>query len=269
MTFRIISRLDIKDDKLVKGINLEGLRILGDPIEYAEHYYEQNIDEIILQEVVASLYNRNNLSILIKKLAKKIFIPLSVGGGIRNLSDIEASLTNGADKVCINTAAFKNKNFIKDAVKEFGSSTITISIEVLKVDNKFFTFTNNGRTPTDTSLIDWINFVQEEGAGEIILTSITNEGLRKGFDVDLLDCVDRQIKIPYLIHGGAGSLENILDVKKNYMTSGVILSSMLHYKIFNQISDSLWNNDFLKKNNYFSVMEIKNFLKSKNIEINI
>lgn len=269
MTFRIISRLDIKDDKLVKGINLEGLKIFGDPIIFSKYYYKDNIDELILHDVVASLYNRNNLSSLLKKLAKNIFIPLCAGGGIRNLNDINNCLINGADKVSINTAAFKNKNFLNEAVKEFGSSTITVSIETLKIDNKFYTFINNGRTPTNILLNHWIELVQDQGVGEIIITSIRNEGLQKGFDWELLELIDNKINIPYLIHGGAGKIDDILRVKKNFRTSGVILSSFLHYKYYKNISKNIWSHDFSKQKNYTTIYEIKNYLNDNKIEVKL
>lgn len=269
MTFRIISRLDIKDDKLVKGINLEGLKVLGDPVNFSKNYYNDNVDEIILHDVVASLYNRNNLSSLLKKLAKNIFIPLCVGGGIRNIKNINDCLINGADKVSINTAAFKNKYLLNEAVKEFGSSTISVSIETLKIDGEFYTFTNNGRTPTNILLKNWIKFVQDQGIGEIIITSIRNEGLQKGFDWELLELIDKDINIPYLIHGGAGSINDILKVKNNFKTSGVILCSILHYNYYKNKTKNIWDHDFSKPKNYFTIGEIKNCLNDNNIEINL
>ena len=269
MTFRIISRLDIKDDKLVKGINLEGLKIIGDPVKYSQIYYNDNIDEIILHDVVASLYNRNNLSSLLKKLAKNIFIPLCVGGGIRCLNDINNCLINGADKVSINTAAFKNKNFLSEAVREFGSSTISINIETLKIEDNFYTFMNNGRTPSNIILDEWIKKVQDYGVGEIILTSIQKEGLQKGFDWELLEQIDHKIKIPYLIHGGAGKPDDILYVKKNFKSSGVIISSILHYYYYVNVSKNLWDHDFSKQKKFYKVSEIKNFLSDNNIEVKI
>ena len=172
MIKRIIARLDIKNNFLVKGMHLEGLRILGYPEFFAEKYFKENIDEIIFQDVVASLYKRNQLSLLINKITKNIFTPITVGGGIRSINDIREILINGADRVSINTAAINNKKFIKESVKIFGSSTITITIEALKIEGKYKVYTDTGRTDTNIDVFEWIKEVQDMGVGEIILTSI-------------------------------------------------------------------------------------------------
>ena len=185
---RIIPRLDIKGTNLVKGIHLEGLRILGNPSDFAEHYYKNGADELLLMDVVASLYERNGLSELISEISKNIFVPITVGGGIRNILDIKNVLRAGADKVSINTAAINNKKFIKEAINEFGSSTITIAIEAIKgLDGEYFAFTDNGRENSGLKAIEWAKEVERLGVGEIILTSVDNEGTGKGFDFDLLE----------------------------------------------------------------------------------
>jgi len=187
MSIRIIPRLDIKGPNLVKGIHLEGLRVLGRPEEFAKYYYEQGADELMYQDVVASLYGRNSLQEIINRTAKAIFIPLTVGGGIRTIEDIRNVLRAGADKVAINTAAIKNPEFIKQAAINYGSSTIVIAIEAIKHKNgDYFAYTDNGREYTGKEVVEWAKRVEELGAGEIVLTSVDREGTGEGFDLDLL-----------------------------------------------------------------------------------
>ena len=186
-TIRIIPRLDIKGPNLVKGIHLEGLRVLGKPEFFAELYYRQGADELIFQDIVASLYQRNSLIEIIKRTAEKIFIPLTVGGGIRNLEDINRVLRAGADKVSINTAAIANPNFINEASRAFGSSTIVIAVEAIKQpNNSYLAYTDNGREHTDVEVLAWVKEAEERGAGEILLTSIDKEGTGQGYDIDLI-----------------------------------------------------------------------------------
>lgn len=252
---RVIPRLDIKGKNLVKGISLEGLRVLGDPIEFSEIYFKQGADEIFYQDVVASLYDRNSLYDLISKVSKKIFVPLTVGGGIRNVQDIRKALKAGADKVAINTAATKNPNFISEAARIFGSSTILISCEIIKMsNNKYYLFVDNGRQETGIELFDWIKIIQEKGAGEISITFIEKEGTKSGFDFDLLEKINGKINVPLLIHGGAGCIEHI---EKSYKVcndiDGYLISSMLHYSIINQTENLKGENNegnisFIEKN---------------------
>ena len=187
---RIIPRLDIKGPNLVKGIHLEGLRVLGKPEDFAKLYYEQGADELIYQDTVASLYQRNSLTDIITKTAKNIFIPITVGGGLRTLDDINKVLRAGADKVAINTAAIKNPNFITEASRAFGSSTIVVAIETIKQpNNSYLAYTDNGREYTGVDAISWAKEVEEHGAGEILLTSIDQEGTGNGFDLELTSIV--------------------------------------------------------------------------------
>ena len=194
---RIISRLDIKNQFVIKGINLEGLRKIGDPIEIAKRYYEEGIDEIILIDTVASLYKRNNLFQVVEKATESVFAPITLGGGIRSLSDIEKALKSGADKVAINSYATENPDFIKEAVKIFGSSTITIYIEAKKIsENKWEPYKYYGRERTGLDLIDWIKKIQDFNCGELLLTSVDFEGLQKGFDLDLLSKIYKIVNVP-------------------------------------------------------------------------
>src|SRR3989338_7010492 len=183
---RIIPRLDVKGPNLVKGIHLEGLRVLGRPEEFAAQYYLEGADELMYMDVVASLYNRNSLHDIIAKAAKKIFIPLTVGGGLRTIEDIRGVLRAGADKVSLNTAAIKNPEIISEASRKFGSSTIVISIEAIRQpDGRYLAYTDNGREYTGVEVLEWAKRVETLGAGEIMLTSVDKEGTGSGYDIEL------------------------------------------------------------------------------------
>jgi len=227
---RIISRVDIKNNFVIKGINLEGLRKVGDPKNIIEKYYREGIDEIIIIDSVASLYGRNNLFKLIEKITEEVFVPITLGGGIKNLIDIEKALNSGADKVAINSGAFKNYNFIKQASKEFGSSTIISYIEAKKISKKKWEpYTNSGREKTNFNLIDWIKKIQDDGCGEIVLTSIDHEGTEKGFDFEMLEQIEKYIFKPIIISGGCGSINDIIDIRKRFNHASVAIASLLHY----------------------------------------
>ncbi len=229
---RIISRLDIKNEYVIKGINLEGLRKIGSPIEISKKYYDDGIDEIIYIDSVASLYRRNSLLSLISKLSENVFVPLTVGGGIRSLLDIENALKSGADKVAINSYATENPKFIFEASKNFGSSTIITYIETRynEENSEWEVFKYAGREKTSIRLIDWIQIVQERGSGEILLTSIDSEGTMKGFDYGLLKKIKKYIKIPIIISGGFGSIDDVKKIKNNFNNFSIAIASALHYK---------------------------------------
>ena len=230
---RIIARLDIKNNHVIKGINLEGLRKIGDPKKIIEEYYHSGIDEIIIIDSVASLYGRNNLFELIKDITKEIFVPITLGGGIRSIEDIDKALNSGADKVAINSGAIEDPLLIKNASAKFGSSTIVSYIEAKKVGkNTWEPYKNCGREKSDLNLIDWIKTVQGNGCGEILLTSIDQEGTELGFDIDLINNIKDYIKKPLIISGGCGSIQDILQIKENYVDDSVALASVLHYKKF-------------------------------------
>ena len=272
---RIIPILDIKNGLLIKGINLEGLRILGKARDFSNHYYKNGADEICYIDNVATLYGTNNLSKFITETAKDVFIPLSVGGGIRTLSDIRNMLSAGADKICINSAAIENLNLLKQASRIFGSANITIIIQAIKIDGKYYISRSNGRDIVKIDPIKWAQKVQDYGAGEIILTSVNNEGLKKGFDITLTNKVSKKINIPVIAHGGAGSFKDVYEVIKHTNISGVGLASIFHYEALNyftKLKPKVGNVTFLeniskvkKKRNLIS--EIKKYLKSKKIKI--
>ncbi len=276
---RVIPRLDIKGPNLVKGIHLEGLRVLGKPDFFAELYYKQGADELIFQDTVASLYQRNNLTEIIRKTAKNIFIPLTVGGGIRSLNDMNTVLRAGADKVSLNTAAIADPELINRASQVFGSSTIVIAIEANKVGNSYLAFTDNGREETGREVSAWANEVEGRGAGEILLTSIDREGTGNGFDIDLIKLVTDTVSIPVIAHGGAGNCSHTIEPIQEGEAAAIAISSLLHYSLigkkssFNEKYIIEGNTEFLDKKNSYkdfkntNITEIKNYLT--NHEINV
>ena len=228
---RTIARIDIKNQSVIKGINLEGLRKIGNPENMAKEYYLNGIDEILIIDSVASLYGRNNLFDLIKNITKEIFIPITLGGGIRSLKDIENALNSGSDKVAINSKALQNPDFLSKAVSSFGESTILVNIEAKKIaENRWEPYKFCGREKTNLNLIDWINTIQDKGCGEILLTSIDKEGTETGFDIDLINNVHEVIKKPLIVSGGCGNLNHIQQVKKRFKEVSVAVASVLHYK---------------------------------------
>jgi len=248
LNVRIIPRLDIKGPNLVKGIHLEGLRVLGKPENFARYYYEQGADELFFQDTVASLYNRNSLHDIITRTAKEIFIPLTVGGGLRNIEDIRNVLRAGADKVAINTAAVKSPKFIEEASRIFGSSTIMVSIEAIKVsDGKYEVFTDNGREYTGIEVVAWAKRVEELGAGEIVITSVDREGTGEGFNIELLKMVSKAVSIPIIAHGGANSPENVVSAIKLGNADAVAISSILHYSAIQSVNN--FGNEYITEGN--------------------
>ena len=279
-TTRIIPRLDIKGPNLVKGIHLEGLRVLGKPADFAKYYYENGADELMFMDVVASLYERNSLHDIISETAKQKFIPITVGGGIRSINDIKEVLRVGADKVCLNTAVIKDPELIRQASRKFGSSTIVIAIEAIKEDNgKYLAYTDNGREYTGIDVFEWAKKVDELGAGEIVITSVDKEGTGQGFDLDLISEISSLVNIPVLAHGGAGTKKHVVDLIKENTVDGVMLSSLFHYQFIKEneskASSSEGNVEFLKlKRNFHtfepcSISELKNTLVTNKIECRI
>lgn len=280
-TIRIIPRLDIKGPNLVKGIHLEGLRVLGKPEHFAKFYYESGADELLYMDVVASLYNRNSLHDIISKTAQEIFIPLTVGGGIRSIDDIKSILRAGADKISMNTAAVRNPSLIKEAAHIFGSSTIVVTIEAIKQDDgNYYTFTDNGREYTGVEVLSWAKKVEKLGAGEIVLTSIDKEGTGEGFDIELTKLVSQNVSIPVVASGGAGTVDDIYQVITEGGADAVILASMLHYDFIqrHKISGNFieeGNIEFLKKGGISlkitpnNILAIKKYLYEKGVAIRL
>lgn len=247
-TIRVIPRLDIKGPNLVKGIHLEGLRVLGKPEDFARFYYDNGADELFFQDTVASLYDRNSLHDIITKTAKEIFIPLTVGGGLRTIDDIRNVLRAGADKVAINTAAIKNPHFIREASLKFGSSTIVVAIEAIKnSDGRYLAFMDNGREFTGLEVVAWAKRVEELGAGEIVITSVDKEGTGEGYDLDLIRSVSEAVSVPVIAHGGASSPDNIVNAILYGKADAVAIASLLHYSIMQSFLNS--SSDFIKEGN--------------------
>ena len=278
-TVRIIPRLDIKGPNVVKGIHLEGLRVLGKPSDFAKFYYENGADELMYMDVVASLYDRNSLHGIIEETAKEIFIPLTVGGGLRTLEDIKNVLRAGADKVSLNTAAIKNPNIIQEAALRFGSSTIVVAIEAIKQpDGNYMAFVDNGREYTGIEVVEWAHKIENLGAGEIIITSVDKEGTGTGFDFELVKSITSMVSIPVIAHGGVGKKEDIYDVIAKCEADAICASSIFHYefvKSYETIKENAeeGNFDFLKsgqsKKNIKSIniKELKEFLLENNISL--
>lgn len=230
---RVIARLDVKGPNVIKGVHLECLRVVGKPAELAEKYYLQGADELLYIDVVASLYDRQNLLDIVDQTSNKIFIPFTVGGGVRKLGDIREFLKAGADKVAINTAATKNPKLIKDAAEMFGSQCIVGSIEAKKVgSNKWEAYTDNGREKTGLDVIEWAKEIEELGAGEILLTSIDTEGTKKGYDIELTKKVADAVTIPLIASGGAGTLDHLSACINKCNIDAIAMASVLHYTSF-------------------------------------
>ena len=227
---RLIARLDIKGANLIKGIHLEGLRIVGDPQDRAEKYYQDGADEIIYMDTVASLYGRNNLLDVVTRATEHVFVPMTVGGGIRSVEDARALLRAGADKVAINTAAIKDPTLIKKLSDVWGSSTIVLSIEAKKTaEGKWEAYTDNGRERTGLDVTQWAEQGAKLGAGEIFLTSVDQEGTRKGFDCELVSEVTKSVDIPVVASGGFGEFTHLKDLLQIGQPTGVAFADSLHY----------------------------------------
>lgn len=227
---RIIPRLDIKGPNLIKGVHLEGLRVIGAPHESALRYYQAGADELIYMDVVASLYGRNNLSDIIRRAAENVYIPITVGGGIRSADDARHMLRSGADKVAINTAAVARPELISDVAYKFGSQAMVLSIEAKRVGpGKWEAYTDNGRERTGLDVIEWARRGVELGAGEILLTSIDREGTRRGFELDLIRQVSQTVSVPVIASGGMGSTDDFIAAAREGLADAIAMADVLHY----------------------------------------
>ncbi len=273
---RIISKLDIKNGILVKGISLEGVRNLGDPNFFSKKYYDDLIDEIHFHNVIASLYDSNIVFEIIENNSKKVFVNVAVGGGIKNIEDADKLLRIGVDKIVVNSAAVNNPNFLKKLVKIYGSSTISVNIETALVGNKYMVFTETGRVNTKKDLYSWIKEVQGCAVGEIIVTDIFSEGKNKGFNIELFKEIRKHTQVQLVAHGGAGPKENIEQLFKISEVDAVSIASLFHYHYLKPTKDTN-----LKGSNYFlqnfqsekklgtSIIELKKYLKSTGLKIRI
>lgn len=255
--------MDIKENRVVKGVKFVGLRDAGDPVEVAKAYDRQQADELVFLDITASFENRKTLINLVEEIAKNIFMPFTVGGGIRDISDIRDLLNAGADKVSINTAAVKFPDLIKDASVKFGSQCIVVAIDAKLVDSpefivhseklrttKWQVYINGGRTPTGLDALDWAQKVAELGAGEILLTSMDYDGTKDGYDLPLTKAIAERISIPLIASGGAGKLEHFYDVLTGAGASACLAASIFHYQ-------------------EYSVRQVKEYLREKGVPVRL
>lgn len=229
-TKRIIPCLDVKDGKVVKGINFVGLKEVGDPVELARQYYEQGADELVFLDITATNEQRDTITELVSKVAAEIFIPFTVGGGIRTLEDIRRLLLAGADKVSLNSAAVKNPQLIKEGAEKFGSQCIVLAIDAKKrADGGWNVYTAGGRQDTGLDLLDWVKEGLRLGAGEILLTSMDADGTKQGYDLDMLHAVQKIAHVPLIASGGCGCLDDFKDVFLTDAADAALAASLFHY----------------------------------------
>jgi cyclase len=229
---RLIARIDVKNEFVIKGIHLEGLRKVGDPFELAKKYYHDGIDEIIFMDAVASLYGRNNLFHIIEQACKEVFVPITIGGGIRSINDIELALKSGADKISLNTQAIKTPNIITEASRIYGSQCIVGSIEAKRKGNSWEAYVDNGREETGIDAVEWACRLEQLGAGELMVTSIDQEGTKRGFEIPLVEKIAAKVSIPVIASGGAGNPNHIVNLCKQTNVSAVAIAAILHYNTF-------------------------------------
>ena len=248
---RIIPCLDVKNGRVVKGINFIELKDAGDPVEQAKIYSEGGADEICFLDITASNENRDTLTDIVKKTAKECFVPLTVGGGVRTIENIRELLLAGADKVSINTEAVKNIKFVKEAARKFGSQCIVVAIDAKKVsENKWEIFTHGGRNKTEIDAVEFAKKAEENGAGEILLTSMDKDGTKTGYDVELLKKVTKILNIPLIASGGVGTLDHLYDGIVKGGASAVLAASIFHY-------------------GKYKIKDAKEYLNSKNVSVRL
>jgi len=245
---RIIPCLDIKNGRTVKGVNFIDIRDAGDPVELAKKYSNEGADELVFLDITATDEKRKTLSDLVKRIAAEINIPFTVGGGINSLEDVEAVIKAGADKVSLNSSAVKNPGLISEIANRYGSQCVVVAIDVKFVENEYRVFVNGGKIDTKLLAIDWAKRAEELGAGEILLTSMNNDGTKSGFELNITKQICDSINIPVIASGGAGTREHFRDVFLKTKASGGLAASIFHY-------------------NEISIAELKNYLKNQNIPI--
>ena len=250
ITKRIIPCLDIKDGKTVKGINFENIRDAGDPVELAIEYAKQGADELVFLDITATNENRKTLSELVTRIAKHINIPFTVGGGISSIEDVSALLNAGADKISVNTSAVKNPQLIKELANQFGSQCVVLAIDTKFEDNDWYVYLNGGRVKTELKTLDWAKQAVALGAGEILLTSMNNDGTKDGFAIDITKQISEAVNVPVIASGGAGTMQHFKEIFENGKADAALAASVFHYK-------------------EIAIPELKRFLKSNQIEIRL
>ena len=228
---RIIPCLDVRNGKVVKGVNFEGVKDVGDPVASAKEYNRQGADEIVFYDITASYEGRGVFLDVVRETAKQVFVPLTVGGGIKTVDDIRETLRAGADKVSVNSQAVQNPQLVHDGADIFGSQCICVGIDAKKIaDNKWTVYINGGRVDMGIDLIDWVKKVEQLGAGEICLNSIDADGTKAGFDIPMLDAVCRAVSIPVIASGGAGKIEDFSEVFEKTGATAALAASLFHFK---------------------------------------
>ncbi|MFT7344133.1 MAG: cyclase [Lentimonas sp.] len=245
---RIIPCLDIKNGETVKGVNFVNLRSAGDPVELAKKYESQGADELVFLDIAATLENRGTLLDLVKKLAKELTIPFTVGGGITSVLDAQKVIEAGADKISLNSAAIKNPGLITEIANQYGNQCVVLAMDVKPVDGNWEVFSRGGTTPTGLNAIEWAKKVESLGAGEILLTSMVGDGSKAGFSIDITADISRQVKIPVIASGGAGNKDHFVDVFSKTEATAALAAGIFHF-------------------NELSIPDLKSYLKTKNISI--
>ena len=247
---RIIPCLDVKDGRVVKGMNFTGLRDMADPVELAKYYNQSGADELVFYDITASAEGRNIFTDILKKVASEVFIPLCVGGGIRNLDDFDRVLKSGADKVSVNSGAIANPDLIPNAAKKYGDQCVVLSMDVKRVDGKFKVFSKGGRENTGLDALEWAVYGVENGAGEIVLNSIDTDGVKNGFDLEMLDALAARVRAPIIASGGAGKMEDFLELFAHDGMDAGLAASIFHTK-------------------QVDIRDLKLYLKSHGVEVRI
>lgn len=231
LTKRIIPCLDIRDGRTVKGVNFENIRDAGDPVELGALYAEQGADELVFLDITATHEKRKTLSKLVNQIANRINIPFTVGGGIGSVEDVNVLLANGADKISVNTAAFRNPMLVRDLAAEFGSQCVVLAIDArLESDGEWYVYLNGGRVRTDTRCIDWAKQAVELGAGEILLTSMNHDGTKQGFALDITALLAESLPVPVIASGGGGTMEHFVEVFREGKADAALAASIFHFR---------------------------------------
>ena len=247
---RLIPCLDVKNGRVVKGVNFLDLKDAGDPVEQAKFYDDSGADELCFLDITASHENRGTILGVVERTAEQCFIPLTVGGGIRTLEDIRRLLKAGADKISINTAAVKNPKLVESAAKKFGSQCVVVALDARRTNKSYEIFTHGGRTQTGIDALDWAKRMESLGAGELLLTSMDRDGTQKGFDLELTQMIADAVKIPLIASGGVGKLQHLVDGVKVGHASAVLAASIFHFGAY-------------------SIVEAKSYMESKGIAIRL
>lgn len=250
ITKRIIPCLDVKDGRVVKGANFVGLKDVNDPVELAKYYNNSMADELVFYDITASYENRNLFVQTLERVAKEIFIPLTVGGGINKIEDFDRVLKSGADKVSVNSGAVKNPNLIREAAEKYGNQCVVLSVDIKKVGQKYSVFVKGGRENTNIDAIEWVINGEKNGAGELVINSIDTDGIKNGFDIDLLKEIAYNVSIPIIASGGAGTMEHFKEVFEVKGVDAGLAASIFHFK-------------------EIDIKDLKEYLKNNNIKVRL